>query len=202
VLLLEKQQRVTSMLHHALPETSRARLVPPSTPQFKESDEVSRGAVEMIPALRAFALSLTRHRSRADDLVQDTLLKMIDNRGQFLSGSNLRAWAFTIMRHTHINTARRAVNRPTADLDEARCEAEGSQTWHMENLDLQAALDELSPEHRDVVVMVGALGLSYEEAAEACGCPVGTIKSRLFRGRALLASRLGYESAEWRSPGL
>ena len=164
-----------------------------------ESDDVSRGAVEMIPVLRAFAVSLTRHMAQADDLVQDTLLKMIVNRDQFAPGSNLRAWAFTIMRHTHINTARRAVNRSTDELVETNCQTEGGQSWHMENLDLQSALDELSPEQRDVVIMVGALGFSYEEAAETSGCAVGTVKSRLFRGRAFLAKRLGYESAERRA---
>lgn len=187
------------MLHSAQQAPPTARIPVPRLDLPRESGEVSGGAVEMIPVLRAFAVSLTRDSARADDLVQDTLLKMIDNRDQFMPGSNLRAWAFTIMRHTHINTARRAVNRPTDELVETTCEIEGGQVWHMENLELQTALDELSSEQRDVVIMVGALGLTYEEAAEACGCAVGTIKSRLFRGRALLADRLGYESAAWRS---
>ena len=167
-----------------------------------ENDDVSIGAVEMLPILRAFAVSLTRNKAKADDLVQDTLLKMIANRGQYMRGSNLRAWAFTIMRHTHINTARRAANRPTDELDPEIAAIEAGQVWHMESLDLQAALDELCSEYRDAVIMVGALGLSYEEAAEACRCPVGTVKSRLFRGRAQLARRLGYESGEWRSASL
>lgn len=188
------------MLQSALQTPPVKRTAATRSPTSCQSNEVLLGAVEIIPVLRAFAVSLTRHSARADDLVQDTLLKMIANTAQFAPGSNLRAWAFTIMRHTHINAARRAVNRPTDELIETTSVIEGGQVWHMENLDLQTALDELSPEQRDVVIMIGALGLSYDEAAEACGCPVGTIKSRLFRGRALLAQRLGYENAEWRSP--
>ena len=142
----------------------------------------------MIPALRAFAWSLSRNGSDADDLVQDTLIKAWSNREKFESGSNLRAWLFTILRNTYYTSLvrrRREVRDETGEYAGA-LKTPPSQEWSMAMHALQDALAQLPVEHREALVLVGAAGLSYEEAAEICGCAVGTIKSRVSRARTRL----------------
>jgi RNA polymerase sigma-70 factor (ECF subfamily) len=143
----------------------------------------------LIPSLRAFAWSLSRNGADADDLVQETLTKAWTYRDRFEPGTNLRAWLFTILRNSwYSSVAKRS--REVADEDghhAARLTAEGSQEWTVELGALQVALDHLPPEHREAIVMVGAAGLSYEEAAEIAGCALGTIKSRVNRARNRLA---------------
>ncbi|MDI6623446.1 MAG: sigma-70 family RNA polymerase sigma factor [Brevundimonas sp.] len=145
-----------------------------------------------IPALRAFAWSLSRNGADADDLVQETLTKAWTYRDRFEPGTNLRAWLFTILRNSwYSSVAKRS--REVADEDghhAARLSAEGSQEWSVELGALKLALDELPPEHREAIVMVGAAGLSYEEAAEIAGCALGTIKSRVNRARNRLAEAM------------
>ncbi|MDZ4364578.1 sigma-70 family RNA polymerase sigma factor [Brevundimonas sp.] len=146
--------------------------------------------MQRIPALRAFAWSLSRNSSDADDLVQETLTKAWTYREKFEAGSNLRAWLFTILRNSwYTSVAKR--RREVAD-EEGRHAAglvsEGNQAWSVELIQLRAALDTLPPEHREAIILVGAAGLSYEEAAEIVGCAVGTIKSRVNRARNKLAA--------------
>lgn len=144
------------------------------------------------PALRAFAWSLARNPADADDLVQETLAKAWSSRDRFEPGTNLRAWLFTILRNSWYSTAARR-RREVADEDgrhAARLTAEGNQEWSVELEALRAALDDLPPTHREAVVLVGAAGLSYEEAAEIAGCALGTIKSRVNRARNRLAEAL------------
>jgi RNA polymerase sigma-70 factor (ECF subfamily) len=144
--------------------------------------------IALLPPLRAFAWSLSRNSADADDLVQDTLIKAWTNKDKFEPGTNLRAWLFTILRNTYY-TAMVKRRREVADEDgkhAARLSAAPTQEWSIAMKAMQAALQKLPPEHREALVLVGGAGLTYEEAAEICGCALGTIKSRVNRARARL----------------
>lgn len=148
-----------------------------------------------LPSLRAFAFTLSRNSADADDLVQETLTKAWAHRTRFEPGSNLRAWLFTILRNSWYTGAAKR-RREVADEEgryAAGLTAEASQEWTAELTSLQAALNALPPEHREAIVMVGAAGLSYQEAADISGCAVGTIKSRVNRARHRLALLLGMQ---------
>ena len=152
--------------------------------------------VELIPSLRAFAWSLSRNPADADDLVQETLAKAWTHRDKFEAGTNLRAWLFTILRNTWY-TAVSKRRREVADEDghhAASLSSQPVQEWAVELTALQGALNQLPPEHREALVMVGAAGLSYEEAAEISGCALGTIKSRVNRARTRLAKLIDPDS--------
>ncbi|KRB44790.1 MAG: sigma-70 family RNA polymerase sigma factor [Pseudomonadota bacterium] len=144
--------------------------------------------VAMIPALRAFAWSLSHNGSDADDLVQDTLIKAWTNRDKFEPGTNLRAWLFTILRNTYYTQVirrRREVRDETGEYAN-NLSSPPTQDWSVAVRALQAGLAQLPDEHREALILVGAAGLSYEEAAGICGCALGTIKSRVNRARARL----------------
>lgn len=146
-----------------------------------------------IPALRAFALSLSGKPDRADDLVQETLVKAWANMGSFLPGTNLRAWLFTIQRNIFYSQYRK-LRREVEDVDGHRAgmlSSEPSQPSHMDFQDFRKALAILPVDQREALMLIGATGLSYEEAAVICDCAIGTIKSRVNRGRAKLAELLG-----------
>jgi len=137
----------------------------------------------MIPALRAFAWSVSRNGADADDLVQETLIKAWSHRERFEAGTNLRAWLFTILRNTYYTAVVRR-RREVRDEDDRHANSLVSapdQDWRLTLRALQASLDRLPLEHREALILVGAAGLSYEEAAEICGCPLGTVKSRVNR---------------------
>jgi RNA polymerase sigma-70 factor (ECF subfamily) len=143
----------------------------------------------LIPSLRAFAWSLSRNAADADDLVQETLTKAWTYRDRFEGGTNLRAWLFTILRNSWYSAVSRR-QREVADEEgrhAAGLSAEGAQEWTVELGRLRSAMDDLPPAHREAIVLVGAAGLSYEEAAEIAGCALGTIKSRVNRARNRLA---------------
>jgi RNA polymerase sigma-70 factor, ECF subfamily len=144
--------------------------------------------VALIPALRAFAWSISRNGSDADDLVQDTLIKAWTNRDKFEDGTNLRAWLFTILRNTYYTQVLRRRREVRDDTGEyaGTLRTPATQDWSVAVRALQAALQKLPAEHREALILVGAAGLSYEEAAEICGCALGTIKSRVNRARARL----------------
>ncbi|CAN7161712.1 sigma-70 family RNA polymerase sigma factor [Phenylobacterium sp. LjRoot225] len=153
--------------------------------------------VALIPALRAFAWSLCHNGSDADDLVQDTLIKAWTHRDRFEPGTNLRAWLFTILRntyYTHVLRRRREVRDEQGEYAGALKTAP-TQDWSVAVHSLQAALQQLPDEHREALILVGAAGLSYEEAAEICGCALGTIKSRVNRARARLLKIMDAEDA-------
>ena len=153
------------------------------------------GVVALIPSLRAFAWSLSHNSADADDLVQDTLIKAWSNRDKFEPGTNLRAWLFTILRNTYYTAVGRR-RREVPDEDgkhAATLTALPSQDWNMQIHALQVALGALPDEHREALILVGAAGLSYEEAAEICGCAVGTIKSRVSRARTKMARLLSLD---------
>jgi len=144
--------------------------------------------VALIPALRAFAWSLSHNASDADDLVQDTLIKAWTNRDKFEDGTNLRAWLFTILRNTYYTNVvrRRREVRDEDGVHAATLTSAPSQDWSVAMTALEAALKRLPDEHREALILVGGAGLTYEEAAEICGCALGTIKSRVNRARGRL----------------
>lgn len=154
--------------------------------------------IEHLPALRAFALNLTRNSSSADDLVQDTLLKAWSKFDLYRPGTNLRAWLFTILRNTFYSS-RRKLSREVADVDGMLAMKLATKPDHDGRLalaDMAVAFAKLPDEQREVLILVGALGFSVEEAAETCGCAVGTVKSRANRGRRALAGMLGLAPGE------
>jgi len=153
--------------------------------------------VAMIPALRAFAWSISRNGSDADDLVQDTLIKAWSHRDKFEAGTNLRAWLFTILRNTYYTAMvrRRREVRDEDDQHARSLTAAPTQEWGLTMRALQAALNQLPAEHREALILVGAAGLSYEEAAEICGCALGTIKSRVNRARNRLLKLMDLDEA-------
>jgi RNA polymerase sigma-70 factor (ECF subfamily) len=151
----------------------------------------------MIPALRAFAWSISRNGSDADDLVQDTLIKAWSHRDKFEPGTNLRAWLFTILRNTYYTAIVRR-RREVRDEDDQYARSMTSaptQEWGLAMRALQAALNQLPTEHREALILVGAAGLSYEEAADICGCALGTIKSRVNRARTRLLKLMEADEA-------
>ena len=154
--------------------------------------------VEHLPAMRAFAISLTRNGAIADDMVQDTLVKAWTNIEKFQQGTNMRAWLFTILRNTYYSSRRKS-NREVADIDGVFTDnlaEKPAHDGHMQMSDFRKALDKLSDEQREALLLIGASGFSYEEAAEMCGVAVGTIKSRTNRARAQLAELMGLNEDE------
>ena len=154
--------------------------------------------VTHIPALRAFALSLTRNGSLADDMVQDTLVKGWTKIDSFQAGTNMRAWLFTILRNTYYSNRRKA-GREVSDVDGVMTNSLSEKHAHdgrLQMKDFRVAFEQLNDEQREALILVGASGFSYEEAAEMCGVAVGTIKSRTNRGRARLAEIMGLNENE------
>ncbi|NLH81735.1 MAG: sigma-70 family RNA polymerase sigma factor [Phyllobacteriaceae bacterium] len=151
-----------------------------------------------LPSLRAFAVSLTGSPDRADDLVQETVMKAWAAHASFTEGTSLRAWLFTIMRNTYFSQYRKA-RREVQDTDgeaAARLVSVPAQQGHLDLADFRAALDELVPDQREALILVGASGFSYEEAAEICGCAVGTIKSRVNRARQRLMQLMSIDGID------
>jgi RNA polymerase sigma-70 factor (ECF subfamily) len=145
--------------------------------------------VATMPNLRAFAISLCGDEHTANDLVQETLLKAWANGDKFENGTNLKAWLFTILRNSYFSRLR-GTRREINDEDgaaAAQLSTHPEQHGHMDMQDFLQALGELSADQREALLLVGAEGFSYEEAAEICGCAVGTIKSRVNRARSRLA---------------
>ncbi|NIZ07830.1 RNA polymerase sigma factor [Pseudooceanicola sp. HF7] len=148
--------------------------------------------VDHLPALRAFALGLTRNGATADDLVQDAIVKAWTNIEKFEAGTNLRAWLFTILRNTYYSSLRKT-RREVSDSDgifAASLSEKPAHDGRLQMADFKRAFDQLPDEQREALMLVGALGASYEEAAATCGVAVGTIKSRANRGRARLSEIL------------
>jgi RNA polymerase sigma-70 factor (ECF subfamily) len=151
-----------------------------------------------VPSLRAFAISLSGNVDRADDLVQETLLRALANINSFQPGSNMPAWLFTILRNLFRSEYRKR-RREVEDTDGSYAQSlksQPEQSGHIEFQEFRQALAKLPPDQREALILVGASGFSYEEAADICGCAVGTIKSRVNRARARLADMLSIESME------
>ena len=153
--------------------------------------------VDHLPALRAFALSLTREGASADAQVQDTIIKAWTNMDKFQAGTNLRAWLFTILRNTFYS-ARRKTRREVSDTDGIHAAKQATRPDHDGRLalrDFRVAFQQLPDEQREALILVGASGFSYEQAAEMTGVAVGTVKSRANRGRRKLAELLELSDA-------
>lgn len=147
-----------------------------------------------IPRLRAFALSLASHPEHADDLVQETLMKAWNHQGSFQQGTNIKAWLFTILRNEYFSQLRKR-RHEVEDADGGYAEGvmtPGGQEGQLDMTELRIALQHLPDDQREAVVLVGASGFSYQEVAEICGVPVGTVKSRVNRARNKLAALLGH----------
>lgn len=145
--------------------------------------------MEHIPRLRRYALALIHNRELADDLVQDTLERALGRLHQFEAGTDLRAWLFTVMHNVFASQTRRAASRAhyvEADeqqLGQAEFAVPGGQLRSLEMRDLDYALQRLPAEQREVVLLVGLEEMSYADVALTLGVPIGTVMSRLSRGR-------------------
>lgn len=148
--------------------------------------------VDALKPLRAFARTFHRDPARADDLVQETAMKAWENREKFREGTNMRAWLFTILRNSYYSEMRKK-QREVEDADgalTASLSEKATQDGHMAMRDFRAALQHLSDDQREALVLVGASGFTYEEAAAICDCKPGTVKSRVSRARERLAHLL------------
>ena len=147
--------------------------------------------VDSLPRLWRFARVLTRDKDQADDLVNETMVRALRAEDKFQAGTNMNAWLSTILRNQHISNVRQ--QKRTVPIDELTGDAptiSGGQFSAVEFGEVRAAMMTMSSRRRELLVMVGAMGLSYEEAAEICGCALGTVKSRLSRARLDLQQRL------------
>jgi RNA polymerase sigma-70 factor, ECF subfamily len=163
---------------------------------------VREAMLAVVPSLRAFAISLCGNADRADDLVQETLLRAWANLDSFEPGTNMSAWLFTILRNLFRSEYRKR-RREIEDADGFYAETLTSlpdQSSHLELDEFRKALEQLPTEQREALILVGASGFSYEETAQICGCAVGTIKSRVNRARTRLAAILSIEGADHFGP--
>ena len=172
-------------------QSAPAKAPKPNTEQLSDADFKAELA-QVIPHLRAFGRSLSGNRDVADDLVQETLLKAWAARHRFQAGTNMRAWTFIILRNLFLSQMRRA--RFKGEWDDFTAAkilaAPAGQDRQIELADLERGLLQLPQAQREALILVGAGGFAYEEAANICDCAVGTIKSRVARGRAALETIL------------
>ncbi|MBL6853805.1 MAG: sigma-70 family RNA polymerase sigma factor [Alphaproteobacteria bacterium] len=166
-------------------------------PQDHQPQDFRTELLGLVPFLRAFARSLTGNQENADDLAQEALVKAWQSRDSFVPGTNLKAWLFTILRNQFYSDRRRAWRQAPWDQDAAERIPGGGQDqgWAAELSDTARALRCLTDEQREALILVGAGGFSYEDAAEICNCAVGTVKSRVARARKALIAILDGEEA-------
>ena len=182
----------------------KGNVVPEASDSQRAQEEFEAIALEHFDALYNTALRLTREPSEAEDLVQETFLKAFRFFHRFEPGTNMKAWLFTILRNTYINAYRKAARQQQVDFDQVvplYAAPETSKEWSNQQSveemlryvvqdDVKRALDELPEEYRIVVLLADLEDFSYKEIASIVGCPVGTVMSRLFRGRRLLRKNL------------
>ncbi len=162
------------------------------------SAEFRAQIIAAIPGLRAFGLSLTARSDKADDLVQETLMKAWKHHESFQQGTNMKAWLYTILRNEFYSQIRKR-KREVEDADgiySSKVAVHAEQDGHLDMADLRIALAKLPEDQREAIILVGASGFSYEEAAEICAVAVGTIKSRVNRARARLTVLLHLDEDE------
>lgn len=153
------------------------------------TDEFRNGLVQALPRLRAYAMSIARNRSDAEDLIQEAMIKALSNVDKFEPGTNLRAWLFTILRNAHYSRHRKFY-REVPDPDSVFADAiavPAEQETQSEYRSVLAALDLLPKESREIIELCVIAEMKYEEAAAVFGVPVGTVKSRLSRARNRIA---------------
>ncbi|HBS98417.1 sigma-70 family RNA polymerase sigma factor [Salipiger marinus] len=158
----------------------------------------SEDVISYIPALRAYAWTLTRRHQDVDDLVQETLTKAIANVHRFRPGTNLRAWLMTIMRNTFYNEiVKTKRERPGGeDCVSGTASVPSTQEWALRGSELMSAISRLPGHYRETLILVVMLGESYETAADICGVAIGTIKSRVNRARVMVIEELGEKVPE------
>lgn len=163
--------------------TAAPKRAPDERAEFKQQME------KLIPSLRSFARGLCGNRDLADDLAQEAMMRAWAAQDSFTPGTNFRAWMFMIVRNQFYTTIRKNSRMTSWDPEAAEriLVAPATQEHHVEVNDVAAALQKLPPEQREMLLLIGAGGASYEEAAEIAGCAIGTVKSRLARGRAALS---------------
>jgi RNA polymerase sigma-70 factor (ECF subfamily) len=178
------------------PALRKANVASRSVPAAKTGELAADGApgeglsinallVEHLPRLRAYAMMLTRNRASADDLVQETAYRVLRSQCQFTIGTNFTAWVYRILRNQFISSIRRS-KRALVQIDElpeSLLEKRADQDSTIFTQQVVAAMDKLHPEQREVLILICAAGMSYDEAAETLKCSIGTIKSRLWRAR-------------------
>jgi RNA polymerase sigma-70 factor (ECF subfamily) len=150
-----------------------------------------------IPRLRRYARALARSADRADDLVQDTLVRAIAKAHLWQAGTDIRAWLFTIMHNQHVNMVRRAMREDASvDIEQVSSSlvATTDPTAGRQLRELERALAQLPEEQRQVILLVGLEGMAYETTAQILGVPIGTVRSRLSRGRDLLRRLMGTDA--------
>src|SRR5579863_3286545 len=154
-----------------------------------DGDDFRDELVALIPQMRAFARSLCRDPSRAEDLAQETLAKAWAKRSSYTPGTNMKAWTFMILRNQFYSDKRRSWRSCPLDVDEAErtLVAVSSPDASLELDELRRAMAMLPDDQREALILIGAAGLSYEEAAEVTGAAIGTVKSRVSRARDRLA---------------
>jgi RNA polymerase sigma-70 factor, ECF subfamily len=158
---------------------------------------VRQAMLDAIPHLRAFAISLSGNITYADDLVQTALMRGLENLDKFQPGTSMQAWLFTILRnHFYTEMRRRREVQDPDGVMVGNLATIPEQGARLDFNDMQSALARLSVEQREALLLVGAEGLSYEEAASICGTTLGTIKSRISRARTRLAELLDLEPEE------
>jgi RNA polymerase sigma-70 factor (ECF subfamily) len=150
--------------------------------------DIERNLVEIIPAMRAYARVLCRSSVRADDLVQDALERALRHREQFIPGSSLKAWVFKILKNKFTDDLRasRHLVQDVGGENATRLVSLPDQLWRLQYADLLRAVGVLSLETQQAVLLTMGAGLTHEEAAVVCGCPLGTLKSRIRRARSHL----------------
>jgi len=147
--------------------------------------------IETLPRMRGYAFMLTRNSAAADDLLQETAFRAIRAENQFMPGTNFKAWLYRILRNEYVSTVRRGKKITSLDdAPESVLVQGGAQEETVLTQEVMKAVAGLPLAQREVLMMVCADGMSYEEAASAIGCSVGTIKSRLWRGRAAVQALL------------
>lgn len=164
-----------------------------------KADTFQNLLVATLPAMTAFAVMLTRNRQSADDLVHDTVVRALSRQELFEPGTNLKAWLFTIMRNLHINNLRAGHRSRMVDIDDDLlpnlASAAPNQEHRLVLKELFQAIGALNSDQQEVLSLVVGQDMSYEEAAEVCGCPIGTIRSRLARARKELERMLAGDVA-------
>lgn len=160
--------------------------------QTGDEDRFKDELISFVPRLRAFACALARSHAAGEDLAQETVMRAWRGRDGFTPGTNMEAWLFRILRNLHISGLRRGKRSPVLEMDgrvETVAGADDPGAGLQLN-DLRRALNRLPVEQREALILVGASGWSYEEAAAHAGCPLGTMKSRVFRARRTLAANI------------
>jgi RNA polymerase sigma-70 factor (ECF subfamily) len=162
----------------------------------EKRDDLHRSIIEQLPHLRAFAVLLTRDRCLADDLVQEAVVRALAHADQFRQGTNFKAWITTILRNSYFNVLRQRsrVAPMSAVAPDVEPTISGGQEEHLGLRDFERVFACLPPAQREALLLVGASGFSYEAAADVAQCAVGTMKSRVARGRTQLAHLLDGEA--------